>query len=121
MENNFTPEQMEKARAARSPEELLSLAKESGLELSEEQANTYFEKLNKSGELSDDELDNVAGGGCGHDKPLRKDMHYLLDDPNFRLVNTRCPECGGQVGVYESPGETIFICVDCGNNAVKHY
>ncbi len=121
MENNFTPEQVEKAKAAKSPEELLALAKESGAELTPEQADAYFERLNKQGELSDDELDNVSGGGCGNDKPMRRDMHYLLNDPNFRLVNTRCPECGGQVGIYESPGESIFICVDCGNNAARHY
>jgi len=65
MENNFTHEQIEKAKAVSSPEELLALAKESGLELGEEQAKACFEKLNKSGELSDNELSGVAGGGCG--------------------------------------------------------
>lgn len=63
MENSFSPEQIEKAKASKSPEELLSLAKENGLDMTEEQANTYFEELNKIGELSDDELDNVSGGG----------------------------------------------------------
>lgn len=53
-----------KARSAKSAEELLALAKENGVELTEEEASAYFEQLNKSGELSDDELDNVAGGGC---------------------------------------------------------
>lgn len=33
------------------------------MEMTEEQAKAYFEKLNsKADELSDDELDNVAGG-----------------------------------------------------------
>ena len=64
MENNFTPEQIEKARQANSPEELLALAKENGIELSEDKAKEYFERLNNSGELSDEELDNVSGGGC---------------------------------------------------------
>lgn len=54
----------EKARQAKTADELLAIARENGAELTEEQANAYFERLNKSGELSDDELDNVSGGGC---------------------------------------------------------
>ena len=54
-----------KAKHAKSPEELLALAKENGVELTEESAQAYFNQLNpKMGELADDELDNVAGGGC---------------------------------------------------------
>lgn len=52
-----------KAVNAKSAEELLSLAKENGVELTEGEAETYFLKLNsKEGELADDELDSVAGG-----------------------------------------------------------
>ena len=54
-----------KAKQAKNPEELLALAKENGVELTEESAKSYFNQLNpKTGELADDELDNVAGGGC---------------------------------------------------------
>ena len=54
-----------KAKQAKNPEELLALAKENGVELTEESAKAYFNQLNpKTGELADDELDNVAGGGC---------------------------------------------------------
>ena len=54
-----------KAKATESPEELMALAKENDIELTEENAKAYFEQLNPpTGELSDDELDNVAGGGC---------------------------------------------------------
>ena len=54
-----------KAKEAKSVEELIALAKENGVELNEEDAKMYFEQLNaKKGELSDDELDAVAGGGC---------------------------------------------------------
>lgn len=61
-----------KARSAKSAEELLALAKENGTELTAEEANAYFEQLSKSGELSDEELDNVSGGGC-HTKVGGKD------------------------------------------------
>ena len=64
MENKLTPEFIEKAKQTKSAEELLALAKENEIELSELEAKAYFEQMNKSGELSDEELDNVAGGGC---------------------------------------------------------
>lgn len=62
---NFTPEMVEKARKANSAEELLAIAKENNIEMAAEEAEIYFGQLNaKIGELSDDELDAVAGGGC---------------------------------------------------------
>ena len=69
MKDNFTPELIEKAKRARSPEELSVLAKENGIELSEDKAKEYFERLNNSGELSDSELENVSGGGCNDHDP----------------------------------------------------
>ena len=54
-----------KAKEAKSVEELIALAKENGFELNEEDAKMYFEQLTaKKGELPDDELDSVSGGGC---------------------------------------------------------
>ena len=54
-----------KAKEAKTVGELMALAKENGTELTEESAKAYFEQLHpKTGELSDEELDNVAGGGC---------------------------------------------------------
>ena len=58
-------ELLTRAKTAKTPEELLTLAKENGMELTEAEAKTYFDLLHpQTGELSDDELDNVAGGGC---------------------------------------------------------
>ena len=65
MESKITPELLEKAKQAKSAKELLTLAKENDIELTEENAKAYFEQLNPpTGELSDAELDNIAGGGC---------------------------------------------------------
>ena len=61
---NFTHEMRNIAKSAKSAEELLALAKENDVELSEESAKAYFEAMNKNGELADDELNNVAGGWC---------------------------------------------------------
>lgn len=55
---------MEKAQGAKTPEELLMLAKEADIQMSPQEAEETFALLNKKGELSDEELDNVAGGGC---------------------------------------------------------
>ncbi|MDE7399069.1 MAG: hypothetical protein K2N06_06020 [Oscillospiraceae bacterium] len=87
MENKLTPELIEKARQTKSVEELLSLAKENEIELSELEAKAYFEQMNKSGELSDDELDNVAGGGCYKGKRLVVSALHFCDE-------WACKKCG---------------------------
>lgn len=59
---------LQKAREAKSVEELLELSKTEGIEMTEEQAKICFDRLHgSSGEISDDELENVSGGGCQTD------------------------------------------------------
>ena len=60
--NSLTKEQIEKAMACETPEELIALAKEEGVELTLEQAKAYFEEL-ENVELDEKALDKVAGGG----------------------------------------------------------
>ena len=66
----FSKELIEKAKTAKSAEELLAMAKAEGVELPEGEAKTVFSKLNKTGELSDEELNNVSGGCGSGDEPL---------------------------------------------------
>ncbi len=62
----LTPELMNKAKTAHSASELTELALENGIKLTADEAQKYFDMLHPAvGELSDDELDNVSGGGCG--------------------------------------------------------
>ena len=61
---NISKELIEKAKTAKTAEELLEMAKEESIEMSAEQAAEYFATIHASGELSDEELDNVSGG-CG--------------------------------------------------------
>lgn len=62
---NYTPKMLDRAKSAGTAEELLALAKENGCEITTEEANIYYQQLNaKTCELSDEELDNVSGGGC---------------------------------------------------------
>ena len=67
---NISKELLEKAKTAKSAEELLEMAKAENIELTEEEAAQAFAKMNKNGELSDEELDNVAGG-CDGFKPTK--------------------------------------------------
>ena len=66
----FTPEQLAKASAARSAEELLALAEENGIKLTKEEAAKYFADLRKEGEIADEELKNAAGGGLCDPEPV---------------------------------------------------
>ena len=91
MENKFTPELIEKAKSAKTPEELMALAKENGTELTEESAKAYFEQLNpKTGELADEELNNVAGGGC---LPWADDPYDTCMADGYCLSDYVCNRC----------------------------
>ena len=68
---NISKELIEKAIQAKTAEELLAMAKAENIELSAEQAAKAFAELNKTGELSDEELDNVAGGCEGGASPKK--------------------------------------------------
>ncbi len=89
-----------KAKKAQTPEELAAIAKENGVKMTDEEAKTYFDQLHpKTGELADEELDNVAGGGCyakdgylwttiGH-----KCKHYVQSDNPPPGVKGTCYMC----------------------------
>ena len=49
-------------KEAKSVEEIIAIAKEDGVELSVENAETIYAQVNQSGELSDDDLAMVVGG-----------------------------------------------------------
>ena len=82
---NISKELLEKARTANSAEELLSMAKAEHIELTAEQAAKAFAELKRSGELADEELDNVAGGGCG-DPETPGEPKFNVGDRVYYLV-----------------------------------
>ena len=103
---SFTNEQLAKAKAAKSAEELLSMAKEAGVTMTEDEAAKYFSELHKEGELSDDELDNVSGG-CG------------AEVVSIRWYRFICPFCGADCKVtftyYDDDTKKIDGCgCSCG-------
>ena len=79
--NSLTKEQIGKAMECETPEELIALAKEAGVELTLEQAKAYLEEL-ENVELDQEALDKVAGGFmpslCHQDSSLhnRKSKMY---------------------------------------------
>ena len=96
---NLTPEMIEKAKVAKSAEELLALAKENNVEMTADEAATYFAQLNPtSGELSDDDLDNVAGGAGGCGDPTNKDL--FPEGSKMRYKKGPCV-CGNNVWIAE--------------------
>ena len=61
--NSLTKEQIAMAMECETPEELIELAKEAGVELTLEQAKAYLDEL-EDFELTSEALENVAGGGA---------------------------------------------------------
>ena len=57
----FTHEMIEKIKSAQSPDEVLAIAKEYKVEMTADEAKTYFEQIS-SCQLDEDLLEGVAGG-----------------------------------------------------------
>ena len=108
---NFNAEMIEKAKTVKSAEELLELAKASNVEMTADEAATYFAQLNpKSGELDDDDLDAVAGGGCGgsdNDNPA-----VGVGDTVQITSGETCSTCGNNIGIV-SKKHSRGYCIKC--------
>ena len=115
----LSKELLEKAQTAKSPEELIQMAKTENIDLSAEEAAKAFAKLNASGELSDEELDNVAGG-CGGEEIT--EPKYKEGDLVWISGGFACYTCGRYrafkvTEVHRSPvGKHTYsvACPDCG-------
>lgn len=122
----LSTEQLTKAKAAKSVDELLALAEAEGVALTEEEAGKYFAGLNKKGELSDDELKNISGGGCDDDL---YDWWYSAE-VSYDPASGRyfCPNCDDGNHTLSSYGYDYddngcydkYKCESCGK-WYKHY
>ena len=105
---NVSKELLKKAKTAKSAEELLELAKAENIELSAEQAAKAFAELNKTGELSDEELDNVSGG-CGRDyEPSGETPKFHVGD---RLAMVH-PVIGRSIAVRVTYVSSVKSCMN---------
>ena len=104
MESKITPELIEQAKKAESVAALLALAKENGIDLTAERAEKLCSEWHTTKELSDDELNSVAGG-CG-EGPF-------------------CPKCGaemdcGTVDTVKYGPKMLWVCGECGYRCTAH-
>lgn len=83
---NFNAEMIEKAKGAKSAEELLELAKTEGIDITEDEARKYFEQINLPA-LDDELLDMVSGGAIVRE-PI---MNYNLEaDKDEKRKRSHC-------------------------------
>ena len=104
----ISKELLEKAKTAKTAEELLAMAKAEKIELTAEEAAKAFAELNKTGELSDEELDNVSGG-CGRDyEPSGETPKFHVGD---RLAMVH-PVIGRSVAVRVTYVSSVKSCMN---------
>ena len=127
---NLTPELIAKAKAAKSAEELFEIAKANNVEMTEDEAKTYFAQLNANGTVSDDELDAVAGGGgCPNNGEESEAKPKLMPGQKVRVLGGKtCPKCHSNEGVIGynltatgMTGNTMYVaCPKC-NMEITNY
>ena len=104
----FTDEILEKAKTAKTAEELLAMAKAENINFTAEEAAKAFAELNKTGELSDEELDNVSGG-CGRDyEPSGETPKFHVGD---RLAMVH-PVIGRYIEVRVTYVSSVKLCMN---------
>ena len=92
-----------KARGAKSPEELLRIAQESGMTgFTEENARTYFDVLSQTGEMSDEEL-NVSAGSCAYRAHGQKMVSSINSCSHWT-----CDKCNNSSYVYQDRKDTYL-------------
>ena len=69
----LTKEQMEKAMACKTAEELMALAKAEGYELTKEEAEAFLAEVSEV-ELGDEVLEKAAGGSLGYYRMMQQEQ-----------------------------------------------
>ena len=111
----ISKELLEKAKQAKTAEELLAMAKAENIELTEKQAAKAFAEFNKTGELSDEELDNVAGG-CGGRTPK-----FSVNDRVSHKGSDGKEVYGTVVRISQEKYYYVYYVVDDGETTEKEY
>ena len=111
----ISKELLEKAKTAKSAEELLAMAKAENIELTEKQAAKAFAEFNKTGELSDEELDNVTGG-CGGRTPK-----FSVNDRVSHKGSDGKEVYGTVVRISQEKYYYVYYVVDDGETTEKEY
>ncbi len=101
----LTPELMEHLKNVKTVEELMMLASEHGISINKEEAAVYFNKYCAIGEISDDELESVTGGGC------TAADHNCIDYCVKETV----------ICISGQPLKYKYVCTRCGHKFIKEY
>ena len=111
----FTKELLDKAKAAKSAEELLEMAKAENIEVTAEEAKQAFLKLHQSGELADEELDNVSGGCGGEDisEPKYKEDDLVTNSRYFACSTCKCYRAFKVIEVHRSSSGKHTYSIAC--------
>ena len=109
---NFTAEQLKKINEAKTAEELIALAKAEGIEISEEEIKAKFAEMHNEGEIADDELDNVAGGGCAYRECLVDNGQYMrirkkTTQEEFDVYAKGCDLSGSYLDLMDENGNVV--------------
>lgn len=88
---DFTIEQIAKAKKASSAEELYSMAKEDGIDITLAEVKEYYSQFHESTELSDEDLSQVTGGRGAI--PVNASRFELHDRAYWPVMNTWCEIC----------------------------
>lgn len=97
---------IKKIKGCKTVEDLKTISKEIGYDLTDDEAKVYFDKYFKSGELTDEELSNV-NGGCAK---WRNGKAYSGVSPHLLIVTW-----GNSCRLWEGPARkgikgTCFTC-----------
>ena len=111
----ISKELLEKAKTAKTAEELLAMAKAEKIELTEEEATKAFAELNKNGELYDEELDNVAGGCEG------RTPKFSVNDRVSHKGSDGKEVYGTVVRIGQEKYYYVYYVVDDGETTEKEY
>lgn len=111
----ISKELLEKAKQAKTAEELLAMAKAENIELTEEKAAKAYAELHKAGELSDEELDNVTGG-CGGRTPK-----FSVNDRVSHKGSDGKEVYGTVVRISQEKYYYVYYVVDDGETTEKAY
>ena len=103
-----------KLKDCKTAEELKTFAKEIGYELTDEEADAYLKQFNTSGELADDELDNVTGG-C---TKWRNGKAYSGTPPHYLIVTI-----GNSCRLFTPKHLAVKVhtCPYCGNSLPRPF
>lgn len=95
MMEKATLEQIEKIKDCTTVEEIIAVAKTESFEITSERAEEILKMIfPPNGEISDEELDNIAGGSSKEGPKCPRCGSTNVESFGFDTPNSKCRECG---------------------------